>query len=496
MACAACKGEARVVGGTHKKGKKKRKKEEEKLHNAWTLQIPWLTAPAHPPKSLKATSAHPSSRRKGVPGSASIRGTLGTWWWWAPQVVGVDSQQASQQPPCALKTASAPSAVQSLRMCRAPQRLCTVQLIVDSGSCTHAAFVQHSNWRFICHRAVLVSAENYKGEKCRVGEERPGLIQEVIKNHKPSPTFVKFTDTTELLGIYEALSAFLRACRSAGLEDQLREVCRVVVFNDNRGAVAQATRAMEQAPSAASSPVHTALASLRDTYRVHTEFRRLPRTSKKLGLADAMGRWHEEEWNVAADALASAVERAMQDLSADAARVAAWPPDVHLLASERTHLRECGAYYSIKWDRQCAAGIAWDLDWGKWPEVALHGQLQVFGVSPSQTCAAVDDREGRAARNGGQNWGRKPVCYIFPQHQDTCLAMRKIELNLATVWLVLRRDLSSSEALFLKKLPVAVSVPLPRAAKGRPVVESPQQNSQAWTSPLVLHFITWESGAA
>ena len=372
----------------------------------------------------------------------------------------------------------------------------TVELIVDSGSCTHAAFVQHSNWRFICPRAVLVSAENYKGEKCRVGKARPGLIQEVVKKHKPSPMSVKFTDTTELLGIYEALSAFLRACRSAGLEDQLREVCRVVVFNDNTSAVAQATRAMEQVPSAASSPVHTALASLRDTYRVHTEFRHLPRTSKKLGLADAMGRWHEEEWNVAADALASAVERAMQDLSADAARVAVWPPDVHLLASERTHLRECGAYYSIKWDRQCAAGNAWDLDWGKWPEVALHGQLQVFGVSPSQTCAAVDDREGCAARNGGQNWGRKPVCYVFPQHQDTCLAMRKIELNLATVWLVLRRDLSISEALFLKKLPVAVSVPLPRAAKGRPVVESPQQNAQAWTSPLVLHFITWESGAA
>ena len=294
--------------------------------------------------------------------------------------------------------------------------------------------------------------------------------------------------------MYEALAAFLRACRSTGLEKPLRESCRVVIFNDNTNAVARATSAMVHAPTEATPVLHGALAALRDSYGVHVEFRHLRRISKEVSLADAMGRWNVGEWFVRPDVLAPAVQRALQNLPVAAGQAAVWPPDIHLFGFERTCPHECAVYYSVRWDRHCASGTVWDMDWGKWPEVALRGQLQVFGVSPPKHSSGRETREEPGAPHGSQDWERKPVCYAFPHsHRDAYHTLRKIELHLATVWLVLRRDLSIPEAFLLKRLPVKTSVPLQPVAPGTSVVASPEHIPKAWRPALDLHFICWDS---
>lgn len=421
----------------------------------------------------------------------------------SPSPQGINAQQAVQhkQHPCALKGATLQTAVPS----RTLPPLQPVELIVDSSMHMHAAFVRYSNWRFSCRRAVRVElGKPVRGGVCRKGEY-PGLIQEVVhqdhlvgsSNSRQYPNSQKishFSAKTELLGIYEALSAFLRACRTASIEQQLKEGCRMVVFNDNTSAVAKATALMNgRGATASDCPLHAALATLKNSYGVPIEFRYLPRLSKEVMVADAMSRWQQFEWQLNQDVLAVAVEACLKALPVDfPGQRSVWPPDIDLFASERTHLQQCEFYYATMWDRRCAAANAWALDWSKWPEEALCAQLQVFGVSPSSSV-----RELSTGNDEKVATARKPVCYAFPPLKHAYHAMRKIESELATVWLVLKQELSTSEALMLKRLPVKASVLLQPFA---PVVMTPCDSAkhvsrvqrQMRESALVLHFIAWD----
>lgn len=270
-------------------------------------------------------------------------------------------------------------------------------------------------------------------------------------------------------------------------------------YNDNTSAVAEAAQAMLRTPASATSgcPVREALAALQVSHGVPIEFRHLSRNSEEGRLADAMSRRQELEWHLDYSSLAAAVESILNTLPVAAGQLATWPPDVDLLASERTHLHAC-RYYACMWDRRCAAANAWDLDWSRWPEEALNGQLRVFGVPLAGAGQAVP------ARPDGWNGSprRKPVCYVFPYHtrNQAYHVMRKIESDQATCWLVSQEHLDPAEQLLLSRLPVQASAPLQPSAPGIPVARSLSHpcvlGSQTWVSGLALHFITWEAQAS
>lgn len=402
------------------------------------------------------------------------------------------------QQPCALMTAKTSIRSYSTVL---PQHLQVVRLIVDSSLHRHAAFVPNSTFRFSAERAIQyveASDRGGHGVQCQTSVNCQGLIQEVVclseKESKgqglavPSiPPVRTFTTKTELLGMYEALAAFFRACRAANLEEQLQRKCRIVVENDNAAAVAEAASAVSMVKP--ECPVHEALQSLLCSNSIPIEFRYLPRGSREGRLADAMSRWQPAALQVEPDALAAAVESALMSLSGNPGH-RLWPPDIDVFGSERSHLQQC-SYYAYMWDRQCSAANTWDLDWSKWPQEALRGQLQLFGLQKPGV------RDDKAECLGDHCQIRKPVCYVFPHPNNALQAVCKIARDKPTAWLVLKEAMKPSERAQLFKLPIKLTVTiLPVASRDTVLCPTIQQCSASdvdpGSSPLALHFISWE----